>query len=676
MSGGALELRGAGALEVGDVPGGEQLVKSLRLVGTARNADASLSLSGAHCTGCRAVVAGSTFTGAGPHAFRTGRGVTRIGLWFEAPDEEGPLDCTVTLSVGGESASAAFVGDVVLFSLETELDLGRVDLGDSRQGSITLRNRSRRAADFTITAPSAPFSAVMTDVSLGPMGSTPIPVELEPAEAGPCEASLVVTRSSAGGSVERTAKLAGEGVEPVVIDRGSPTQVTSPVEGDFQRLYVRVPTYETIASLGKELDRTDLPPTHAGFSARTSKHILFRSRGDERSTTFQAHDQVWFQSTTDAVQFGAGDSGLNIISGDATYLSANTGIVLAAGHGDIDAMEDLESFGHGVLPPSPGFGEVSDALDNVKLGWSIGNLAMAAVGLAYTGMRLKVKIKNTTKNKKWKDMVDPANGFMTVPIAGAIKTATMTGLTIRDMVHGASRKKQDKPPEPWLPAGSVNAISEGGILGGTFSYCSMYGGTGATFRSVNAAVLGLVNASIDSLMASGMFGFNSAGLTSVATCAVSSGLRTMIGAGAGTLDVKGPSIAATGMKALVQGGGGVNFAAPTMSTKVAAAMTARAGSFVASSLATTMISVGGLYGVLITPLGIEIGSTVGPLIDKTKPRMTIDDTGISLSYGPEYTSCELLIKTYGVSLWGPGMATSANVTDLGPVVTAMRVELA
>ena len=647
-------LSRAGSLRVGEVGGGVRLVRRLRLVGSP-GFEATLTLLGAHQRRLRVVVGGEVLDGAGPHTvLARGRRIT-LGLILITPRRAGPIDCTVKLTWDGGGGRAAFEGEVVLFGVdEDSLDFGTALVGDKKTRNFQVSNRCRFPIEVEVKAPSGPFaSASAMTHTIDARGSLPVVVEFEPTASGEASGAVEV---SAGGKTHEVSLL-GRGRSPFeeAIDDPATEEPAQPAQppatggspattGDFQRLYLHVPTKNTNVTLGKEYDGPDHDPTHAGYSATTDGHVLLRGRKAGCTMTLQSSDQGWIQSTTKDVFLGAGDGGFNFIAGGGVYVSSGKGIVLAAGHGDVGEMNEFKSGGE---PPVPAIKSIGEALKGVQTGWKVAGFLMSGFGLAYTGARLGLTIRNKTKNKKW---IEPLTGFLAAPIFGLVKNATMTGLSLVDTVSKEAKLNID----PILPTAGINMYAEGGFLSGTLGFCSVYGTMGASFRSANAGMLGMVNASLDSLVATGMFGFRSAGLSSLKSVTIESGFKTMIATPAGTLDIKGTKIemeSVAGM--LVKGGGGVNIAAATVDVSAGPTVGASGKQVLLSAEAKQTIAVAKKYGIEITPAGVKIGNLAGEAIDPSKPMIEIGPAGVTVMGGPG-GPVQLKITPAGVTIQGPG----------------------
>jgi len=646
-------LHGADSLDVGEVGGGQRLVERLRLRGDP-GFEAKLKVSGAHADRLTVVANRETLDGSGRYALTARGRRIDLGLILEAPTDAGPIDCTLTFGWPDGDATAAFAGEVVCFAVDhASLDFGEVVVGETEPRMLEVRNRCATPIEVELRAPAAPFACASAGtLSLDPLEQRVVPVELSPTASGPVEGSLKVAR----GTQVLGVALRGEGRDPFeeaadVSETDDDEQTASELDadgsyyiGDFQRLYFHVPTKNTNVSLGKEYDADEHDPTHAGFSATTEGHVLLRNRVEGSTMTFQSVAQQWYQSTTKDLFLGSGDDGFTFVAGGGVYLSSGKGVVIAAGHGD---MGDMNEFDSGADPPVPAIKSIGEALSQVALGWKIAGMLMGGVGVAYTGTRLALTAINKTFNGKW---IEPLTAFMTVPILGLVKTGVMTALS----VYGTINKEAGLNLDPALPSPTMNLYSEGGFLGGTFGYTAVYGGTGATFRSINAGVLGLVNASLDSLVATGMYGFRSAGLSSLFSTTIESGLKTMIKTPNGNLDIKGTKIGlSTKAGMLVKAGGGVNLAAPTMTTQAGPIFGMQGKQVQATAVATQMIAVAGKYGIEITPAGLTVGNLAGKAVDPSLPHLKIGPAGVTVMGGPAGPS-QLKITPAGVTLQGPG----------------------
>ena len=645
-------LHGADSLGVGRIGGGQRVVKRLRLRGEP-GFDAKLKVRGAHADRLTVVANRETLDGAGPHELTARGRRIDLGLILEAPTDAGPIDCALTLGWADGDAKAAFEGEVVVFEVDREsADYGEVLVGETAQRVVTIRNRCVDAIDVELRAPASPFACALAGTqTIDAHGQLPVPVDLSPTAAGPADATLKV----ALGTQLHSVALTGEGRDPFeeAADvsetgdgeaTGSEQHSGGPTIGDFQRLYLHVPTKNTNVTLGKEYDADPHDPTHAGFSATTDGHVLLRNRVAEQTMTFQSTGQQWYQSTTKDVFLGAGEGGFHFIAGGGAYLSSGKGILIAAGHGDLGEMNEFDS---GKDPPVPAIASIGDALKGVQDGWKVAGFMMSAFGLAYTSARLALVVKNKTFGPgKWRE---PLSAFLAAPIAGLVKNATMTSLSVADTINKEAELNQD----PILPTQGINMYAEGGFLSGTMGFCSVYGATGASFRSLNAGVLGLVNASLDSLVATGMYGFRSAGLSSLSSVSIGSGYKTLIGTPNGTLDIKGTQITATTKAGMLVKGAGVNFAAPTMDTKAGPILGLQGKQVQASGATVAFIEVANKYGIEITPTGLKVGNLLGKTIMSTSPHLMIDPTGVTVIGGPA-GPVQLKITPAGVTMQGPG----------------------
>lgn len=661
-----IEVTGLESLALGTVDAARVVTASFRASGKGE-ISVEVSLRGAHAAAITLVHKGATHSGPGPHRF-TSRNNVRVAVVIDVPLDEGSLDATLALSWTGGGVDAAVSGTIRVFSVAAGADLGDVPLGQSAAAGVTVQNHAREPIEVTVTPPSSPFSATVSGPVTIPTGaSSTIPIELAPTAVGPVTGTLRV----AYGAIVKTATLRGVGVDPA--DRfddaadvdepdGSPTYTSGASAGQFQRLYLHVPTKNTNVSLGKEYDRSQHDPTHAGYSATTEGHVLIRNRTAERTMTFQAADQVWIQSTTSNVYLGAGDGGMAFIAGSGVYLTSGKGVVLAAGHGDIGTMNEFAS---GTAPPVPAVNAIGDAMNQVGLGWMIANTLMGGVGMYYAATRVSLAARNIYKTKKWSNKY---NAFLLVPFAGFVSTATMTGASIHDTIN----KNHALGRDPVLPSQSINMFAEGGFLAGTWGFCSIYGAVGATFRSVNAGVLGLVTASLDSLVATGAFGTRSAGLQALKGVSIDGGLQNQIATPNGTLDIKGLGIT-MGASAghLVQGTAGVSVAAPTVEAKAGTALAAQGAQVNAAAATKITIAVAGAYGVEITPDGVKVGNLLAGAIDAARPSLAIGADGVTISGGP--APVHLKLSPTGVVVKAPGN----DVRHMGATFLsrAVRVEL-
>ncbi len=662
------------SLTVGDVGGAARLVRRLRLVGQ-RGFRVRVTVSGADAERLTLVAGRATHQGAGSHALEARGKRINLGLILVTSLDAGPLDCSLAFEWDGGGASVAYDGTVVPFEVDASLAFGDVDVGQTAARSVTVRNLCYAPIDVDLRAPAAPFSSAMTGShTIDARASLHVPVELAPTGAGPLEATMKVARGTQLLAVE----LAGVGVVPREVFEeaaegsetgdgdSTPTERyggSSPLAGDYQRLYLHVPTKNTNVTLGKEYDGAQHDPTHAGYSATTEGHVLLRNRLAGRTMTLQSSGQAWFQSTTKDVFLGAGDGGFNFISGAGTYISSGKGIVLAAGHGDIGEMNEFDS---GAEPPVPAIASLGEALQGVQTGWKIAGFLMSGFGLAYTGARIGLTVRNKTKNHKW---LEPLTAFLGAPIFGLVKNATMTGLALADTINKEAKLNQD----PILPTSTINLYAEGGFLSATPGFCSVYGMLGASFRSINAGVLGLVNASLDSLVATGMFGFRSAGLSALKSVTIESGFKTILKTPAGALDIKGAKIdLKTPAAMLVKGGAGVNVAATTVSTSAGPILGLRGKQVQASATLKQTIAVAKMYGVEITPTGVKVGNLIGGSINPALPMLEIGPAGVTVVGGPG-GPVQLKITPAGVTVQGPGN----DLRNMGVTLLsrATRVEL-
>ncbi|MFK7985617.1 MAG: hypothetical protein AB8I08_06260 [Sandaracinaceae bacterium] len=654
-------MTGADDIELGTVDAGSSLSRRITLT-SPDTISVTVTLSGPNAADITLVYRGQTQT-SGTQLEAQKR--LHISLVIALPLIEGPFEATIGL--GAESVTVR--GDVRVFSLGAGVDLGEVVLGETALGTVEVRNHARAALDVDIAAIASPFSSTITGAQSIPAGGAlDVPVELCPSGLGPASTSVEVT----AGGVTKTANVDGTGIAPeerfaAAVKEGeaggSTTYASGTNTGEFQRLYLHVPTKNTNVSFGKEYDAALHDPTHAGFSATTEGHVLVRNRTESATMTYQAKDQVWVQSTADNVYLGAGDGGMSFIAGGGVYLSSGKGVVLAAGHGDIG---ELNEFASGLAPPVPAVAAIGDAMSNVALGWTVANMLMAGFGMTYGAARMGLALKNIKKNKKWKSTY---NAFLFAPFAGFVKTATTTGMAMHDLINKKTKGSRD----PVLPTESINMFAEGGFLSGTWGFCSIYGLTGATFRSLNAGMLGLVSASLDSLVATGAYGTRSAGLSALKTVSVDGGLRNQIGTPKGSVDIKGPDITMTGTAGhLVQGAAGVSLAAPAMKVKAGTVFAAQGAQVNASAKTKMTYAVAETYGVEITPAGVKVGSLSGKAINPALPMIEIGPAGVTLSGGPA-GPVQLKMTPAGVAMSGPGN----NLRHMGLTLfsTALRVEL-
>ena len=650
-------------LQVGDVGAGERLLGRLRLMGE-RGLSVTVTVSGAHADRLSLVAGRTVCEGAGPHELAARGRRVNVGLIFEAPLEAGAIDCSLTFDWGDGSETVSYEGDVVVFDVDrAEVDFQASEVGETRQRVVTIHNRSHVAIDVELRALASPFTSAPTgSVTIDARAPLHVVLEMTPTATGPADATLEIARGAQVEAVSLTgvgtpepteSEEAAESFEEAadasqVGDSAStPTEqftAAHPSGGGYQRLYLHVPTKNTNVTLGKEYDGTQHDPTHAGYSATTEGHVLIRNRVANSTMTLQSKGQAWFQSTTKDVFLGAGDGGFNFISGSGTYLSSGKGIVIAAGHGDMGEMNEFDS---GAEPPVPAIASIGDSLAGVQQGWKIAGFLMSGFGLAYTAARISLTAYNKTKNRKW---LEPLTLFLGAPILGFVKNAAVTALSLVDTVSKEAKLNID----PILPTAGINLYAEGGFLSGTMGYCSVYGTVGASFRSVNAGVLGLVNASLDSLVATGMYGFRSAGLSGLKGVTIESGFKTIIATPNGTLDIKGKKIDFNStMNVLVKGGGGVNLAAPTMTTSAGKILGLRGKQVQTSAEAIQTIAVAKKYGIEITPAGVKVGNLAGTTIDPSKPMLEITPAGVTVLGGPA-GPVELKVTPAGVSLKAAG----------------------
>ena len=509
-------------------------------------------------------------------------------------------------------------------------------------GPASLDAFTRRMMGFSVLAAAdmlgGPHLALARAAGLAPGGasSKADPSEARPPAAGPpterepgagpaASASSGEDGHTAAGARGRDAELDGHAPNASAAGRED-GHIAPTLTGDFQRIYHHIPFLRTNISLGKEYDRDQHDPLHAGYSATTDGHGLIRNREVGASMTFESERQTWIQSTTSSIWLGAGASGLNFISGGAQYLSSGRGVVLAAGWGE---HGDMTEFGSDLAPPIPQVQSISEAMTDVTLAFTVANNLVAAAGLVYAGVRIAIAVDTwTTKNMAF-NLTSTMWMWANTPIF--LLNATKTALA----VHGQINKFAGLGHDPVLPPQTVNMVALGGFLAGTPAFGSLYGLTGASFRSLNAAALGIVNVSLDSIVVTGMFGFLNAGITAGRSVTVEGFANTQIKASKSMLDLTGATVSMTALNGqLVHGTAGVSMGATSVSTMAGTALSARGVQAHASADINLTVCVGGTYGVHITPTFIMVGTMAKGVVDPRQPHLLITDSGVNLVGGP------------------------------------------
>ncbi|MCB9596828.1 MAG: hypothetical protein H6719_29160 [Sandaracinaceae bacterium] len=255
----------------------------------------------------------------------------------------------------------------------TEVDFGVTAVGADEVGVIVVKV-PQGYGTTTITPSVSGDDASAFTLSVGSTSvdggrALTIIVTFTPSAERTYGASLDLTYGSPAVSLP-SVSLLGEGVTDdeaeATADATAYASSTATSASTKQRVSFYVPFGKSVVNLGSKLSQNGATLTHAGFTAATTGHVLFRAAG---VTTVQAHGHVWFQSNTGSLLALAGQHA-RLIAGKQVVIGAEDMIGVSAGFvgrpadphkGDAEPGETagVSDMGAGFLGADVTFGLVS-----------------------------------------------------------------------------------------------------------------------------------------------------------------------------------------------------------------------------------------------------------------------------------------------------------------------------
>jgi len=362
--------------------------------------------------------------------------------------------------------------------------------------------------------------------------------------------TLTVAWSRVGSTGTLTLPLSGTGLNPTEIDKLSgeaketaTERLASAVKTDAgtskQRATLYVPTWSSHISAGASYVPAGQTRTQNGFSATTSRNVFFRA---EKSVTYQANGQVWFQSEQDSL-YAVSVDGTSMVGKNALYLGGGGFLAFMAGYGAVGTPADLRNSGDNDPGQPDGVSSISTAVATADIIWEVTD-KLVGVFTLFKALERAIKLN-------WnKSLASSA-----LAITGAViqTAATLGGLTLYIMGKAMG-----------TPSKSINMYSQAGILAGTPAFCSIYGAMGVNYRSLNVTLLGNIAVAVSSGLSSTLDSLY--GDTAVNSCTkltVESWTSTFVYCTQGPLNVYGKAIELGGVK---PDGGQL----PTLTMKVSA----------------------------------------------------------------------------------------------------------
>lgn len=429
------------------------------------------------------------------------------------------------------------------------------------------------------------------------------------------------TRGSETGTL--TLPLAGVGLEPQEVeDDPTGTADDGSVGGAAgttrRRATVHVPTHDSYLSLGRAYLRDGSCFTQDGFSASTTRHVLFRAA---LSVTFQAEGQVWFQSGNGAFHALA-VGGATLVATNGLYVGGDDSVGVMAGYGAVGDPADVRNTGDDDPPMPAAIESLPTSFLAADLIWEIADKLFCVFTIAKTIERT-VHLNRTAK--------EPLKELSS--IGAMIQTgAGIAGLTTYVIGRATG-----------APTKNLNFYSQAGILAGTPAFCSMYGLVGMNYRSANVTLLGNVAVAVSSLLASTLDSlYGNTAVSSGTDLTVQCFLGTYLYCTEAPLKVYGSSIALGGLTP-------DGFQMPTLTMKVSALQKVLLATTVGGKVELKSSKVGKIG---LSALGkVQIDSLKATTIELAKWKIVGDATGLRIE-GARGTVIQL--SAAGIDIGTPG----------------------